>query len=100
MIDLFNSQFVQHTCQLFLELYTRNRQRYFSQIGANCNDFKTLSCVDMEFSDMNLTKDSSLLLHAIDSLLYWQILCRKLYSTLVLKLHTKKSAKPETRVYS
>ncbi len=41
---------------------------------------------EMEFLDINLTKDSSLLLHAIYSQsLYWQI----------LKLLTKKSTKQE-----
>ncbi len=47
-----------------------------------------------------LTKYSSILLHAIHSLFYIGGLYRKLYSTLVLKLHTKKSAKPESSVYS
>jgi hypothetical protein len=39
--------------------------------------------------DTNLIKDSSLLLHAVHSPFYWRIL-RKPYSSLVLKLLTKK----------
>ncbi len=31
-------------------------------------------CSEMEFSDNNLTKDSSLLLHAIHGPFYWRIL--------------------------
>jgi hypothetical protein len=31
-------------------------------------------CAEMEFLDINLSKDSSLLLHAIRSPFYWQIL--------------------------
>jgi hypothetical protein len=51
----------------------------------------------MEFLDINLTKDSSLLLHAIRET---SILADfKSYSTLVLKLHTKKSRNKKTLVY-
>jgi hypothetical protein len=49
---------------------------------------------EMEFFDVNLTKDSSLFLHAIHSLFYWRIY-REPNSTLVFKTHTKKSAKQE-----
>jgi hypothetical protein len=49
---------------------------------------------EMEFLDINLTKDSSLLLHAIHSPFYRRIL-RKPYFSLVLKILTKKSAKQE-----
>jgi hypothetical protein len=44
-----------------------------------------------EFLDINLTKNSSILLYAIHSLS-----TRKTDSTLVLKILTKKSAKQET----
>jgi hypothetical protein len=49
---------------------------------------------EMEFLDINCTKDSSLLLHAIHSAFYWRILKKKYYS-LVLKILTEKSAKQE-----
>ncbi len=48
----------------------------------------------MEFLDIILTKDSSLLLHAIHSPFYWRILKKtKLYSG--FKNTNKKSAKEE-----
>ncbi len=49
---------------------------------------------EMEFLEINLTKDSSLLLHAIHSLFHWRIF-KKMYSSLVLKILTKKSTKKE-----
>jgi hypothetical protein len=48
----------------------------------------------MELLDITLTKDSSLLLHATQSPFYWWI-SRTPYSSLVLKIPTKKSAKQE-----
>jgi hypothetical protein len=44
-----------------------------------------------EFLDINLTKDSSLLLHAIHSPCYWRILKKTnhTYSSLVLKILAK-----------
>ncbi len=50
---------------------------------------------EMEFLDINLTKDSSLLLHAIFTVYSTGGFYRKPYSTEVLKLHTIKSAKQE-----
>ncbi len=44
---------------------------------------------EMEFLDINLTRDSILLLHAIHSPFYWRILIKP-YSALVLKKHIKK----------
>ncbi len=49
---------------------------------------------EMEFLDINLTKDLSLLLHPIHSPFYWGIL-KKPYSSLVFQILTKKSAKQE-----
>jgi hypothetical protein len=50
----------------------------------------------MDFLDTNLTKSSSLLLHAIRSPLYCTVrFQRKPYSFLVFKILTKKSAKQE-----
>jgi hypothetical protein len=48
----------------------------------------------MEFLDMNLTKDSSLLLHAIHSLFYWRILKKTL---LYSGFKTPNRKKRETR---
>jgi hypothetical protein len=51
-------------------------------------------CLEMEFLGINLTKDSSLLLHAIHSPFYWRILKKKtLFSG--FKNHYKKYAKQE-----
>jgi hypothetical protein len=52
------------------------------------------NCPEMEFLDINLTKDSSLLLHAIHSLSTGGFL-KKPETTLVLTIHTKKTAKQE-----
>jgi hypothetical protein len=49
---------------------------------------------EMEFLDINLKKDSRILLYAIHSPFYWPIL-RKSYSSLVFKTLIKKSAKTE-----
>ncbi len=49
---------------------------------------------EMEFWDITVTKDSSLLLHAIPRPFYWQIL-KKTILYPGLKIHTKKSAKQE-----
>ncbi len=51
----------------------------------------------MKFLDNNLKKDSSLLLHAIHSLLYWRIL-KKIIFFFVFKNPYKKSAEQETLV--
>jgi hypothetical protein len=49
----------------------------------------------MEFLDINLTKVSSLLLIAIHSPFYWRILKKTIYSSVLLKILTKKSQKQE-----
>ncbi len=49
---------------------------------------------EMEFLDINLTKDSSLLLHAINSPFYWRILKKTILFS-GLKNACKKSAKQE-----
>jgi hypothetical protein len=46
----------------------------------------------MEFLDLNLTKESRLLLHALQSPFYWRILKKKPFSTLVLKIRKKNSS--------
>jgi hypothetical protein len=75
---------------------TSKRAIYYANAGG-C----IVSGPEMKFLDIILTKDSSLLLHAIDSPYYWRILHKtKLYSTLVLKIHTKKSAKHENLMNS
>jgi hypothetical protein len=51
---------------------------------------------EIELLDINLTIDSSFLLHVIHSTFYWRIL-KKPYSYLVLKILTKKSAKPKKK---
>jgi hypothetical protein len=51
----------------------------------------------MEFLDINLTKGSSLLLHAIHNLSAGGI--KKTDSTVVLKKNKKKSSNKKTRVY-
>ncbi len=48
---------------------------------------------------MKLTKDLSLMLHAIHSLFYWRVLQKKPYSSLVLKLFTKNPWNHKTRFY-
>ncbi len=52
----------------------------------------------MEILDINLTEDSGLLLHAIHSPFYWRIL-RKLYSSLVIKILSKKYHEIRKRVF-
>jgi hypothetical protein len=54
-----------------------------------------LTGTEMKFLDINLTKDSSLLLHAIHSPFYWRILQETLLYC-GLKIHTKKYAKQES----
>jgi hypothetical protein len=55
----------------------------------------SISCTEMEFLDINLTKDSSLLLHAIHSPFYWRIF-RENHTILWFKKSLqKKSAKQE-----
>jgi hypothetical protein len=49
----------------------------------------------MEFLASSLTNDSSLFLRAIHSPFFWRILKKKTYSSLVLKILAKKSAKQE-----
>ncbi len=54
---------------------------------------------EIEFLDISLAKDSSLLLHAIQSF-YWQIFKEKPDSTLVLKYIQKNPRNKTTQVYS
>ncbi len=54
---------------------------------------------EMEFLDINLTKDSSLLLHAIHSPFYWRIL-KKTLLFLVFKILTKNPRNKKTQVNS
>ncbi len=49
----------------------------------------------MEFLDINLTKESSLLLHAIQSPFYWRILKNAILFS-GFKIPFKDSAKPES----
>jgi hypothetical protein len=49
---------------------------------------------EMEFLGINLTKDSSLLLHAIYSH-FWRILKKPHFSSLVFNHHSKKSGEKE-----
>ncbi len=51
---------------------------YYTAFVAICSsevhhDFNNLMKPEMEFLDINSTKDSSLLLHAIHSLFYWRV---------------------------
>ncbi len=63
-------------------------------LGHNCDFKDAMGKPKREFLDINFSKDSSLLLHDIHSLSTGGFL-KKPHSTLVLKLHTKKSAKQE-----
>jgi hypothetical protein len=51
--------------------------------------------LEMEFLDINLIQDSSLLLHAIHSPFYWRILKNTIF---FLKSLTKKSMKQENSI--
>ena len=69
--------------------------------GNRSSTFLMFQRLEMEFLDIILTKDSSILLHAIHSPFY----CtggfqRKPYSYLVLKIITKYPRNKKTRVYS
>ncbi len=55
--------------------------------------FNVVKPPEIEFLYINLTKDSSLLLHAIFTVSSTGVFYRKPYSTLVLKHHTVRSAK-------
>jgi hypothetical protein len=50
---------------------------------------------EMDFLDNNLTKDLSILLHAIHSPFYWQILKKTRLFCAFFKILTKKTAKQE-----
>jgi hypothetical protein len=63
------------------------QEEYLREISSESDDV----IPEMKFLDINLTKDSSLLLHAIHSSSTGGFE-RKPYSTPVLKIHTKKSA--------
>jgi hypothetical protein len=54
---------------------------------------------EMEFLDINLTKHSSLLLHAIHNPFYWGIL-KKMILLFGFKILTKNPRNKKTRVYS
>jgi hypothetical protein len=55
----------------------------------------------MEFSDMNLTKDSSLLLHAIHNLFYWIFFIQKTILYFGFKTpYIKNPGNKKTRVFS
>jgi hypothetical protein len=54
----------------------------------------------MEFLNMSVTKDSSLLLHAIHSQFYWQILKKTIVNYSRFKIRYKNPRNKKTRIYS
>jgi hypothetical protein len=61
-------------------------KKFFSQLFSFLGP--VLPLPEMEFLDVNLTKDSILLLYAIHSPFYWRISIKP-YFALVLKIHAK-----------